>query len=196
MRKLGPSLLAATALAAGAVALTGCATKEYVRDQVAVVDTKVQANQTQLQSHEAHLNQLDRNTQEALARADAAGKLAEGKFLYSVVLSDDGVKFPVAGTRLSAEAQTRLSELAQKLKAENKNVYLEIQGHTDATGSPRVNMQVGEARAEAVRLFMNKQGVALNRMSTISYGAESPVASDKTRSGRAQNRRVVVVVLA
>jgi outer membrane protein OmpA-like peptidoglycan-associated protein len=196
MRKLGPSFLAATVLATGAVALTGCATKEYVRDQVAVVDTKVQANQTQLQTHEAHLNQLDRNTQEALARAEAAGKLAEGKVLYTVVLSDDGVKFPVAGTQLSPEAQTRLTDLAQKLKADNKNVYLEIQGHTDATGSAQVNMRVGEERAEAVRRFMNQQGVALNRMSTISYGADSPVASDKTRAGRAQNRRVVVVVLA
>jgi len=196
MRRLGHSPLAAAVLATGAVALAGCATKSYVRDQVAVVDTKVQANQAQLQTHEAHLTQLDRNTQEALDRANAAGKLAEGKFLYSVVLSDDGIKFPVAGTQLSPEAQTRLADLAQKLKADNKNVYLEIQGHTDATGSPGINMRVGEERAEAVRLFMNKQGVALNRMATISYGAESPVASDKTRAGRAQNRRVVVVVLA
>ena len=57
-------------------------------------------------------------------------------------------------------------------------------------------MRLGEARAEAVRLFMNQQGVALNRMSTISYGDSSPVASNKTRDGRAQNRRVVVIVLS
>ena len=58
-----------------------------------------------------------------------------------------------------------------------------------------MNQRLGEERADAVRLFLNQQGVALNRMSTISYGDSSPVASNKTRAGRAQNRRVVVVVL-
>ena len=84
----------------------------------------------------------------------------------------------------------------QKLKADNKNVYLEIQGHTDSTGSKSGNMRLGEERAEAVRLFMNQQGVPLNRMSTISYGDAAPVAPNTTREGRAQNRRVVLVVLA
>ena len=126
----------------------------------------------------------------------AAGKLAEGKFLYSMVLSDDSVKFPADGTQLSSEAQTRLQDFVQKLKGDNKNVYLEIQGHTDATGPKQVNLKLGEERAEAVRRFMNEQGVALNRMATISYGPDQPVASNKTRAGRAQNRRVVVIVLA
>jgi peptidoglycan-associated lipoprotein len=57
-------------------------------------------------------------------------------------------------------------------------------------------MKLGEQRAEAVRLFMNKQGVPLNRMSTISYGADQPVAPNNNRQGRAQNRRVVLVVMA
>jgi outer membrane protein OmpA-like peptidoglycan-associated protein len=87
-------------------------------------------------------------------------------------------------------------EFAQKLKTDNKNVYLEIQGHTDASGPPAVNRRLGEERAEAVRRFLNQQGVALNRMATISYGEDAPVAPNDTRAGRAQNRRVVVVVLS
>ena len=126
----------------------------------------------------------------------SAGKLAEGKFLYTMVLQDDGVKFKTAKYQLSPEDQARLTDFANKLKADNKNVYMEIQGHTDATGSKDYNMRLGEARAEAVRLFLNEQGVALNRLSTISYGDAAPVASNKTRDGRAQNRRVVIVVLA
>ena len=102
-----------------------------------------------------------------------------------MVLSDDSVKFPAAGSELSAEAKTRLMDFVQKLKGDNKNVYLEIQGHTDSTGSKSANMRLGEARAEAVRLFMNQQGVALNRMSTISYGGTSPAAPNKTKAGRA-----------
>jgi outer membrane protein OmpA-like peptidoglycan-associated protein len=113
-----------------------------------------------------------------------------------MVLSDDSVKFPVDGSQLSPEAQTRLQDLAQKLKTENKNVYLEIQGHTDSTGPKTVNERLGEQRAEAVRRFMNEQGVPLNRMATISYGQDAPVAPNTTRQGRAQNRRVVVIVMA
>jgi outer membrane protein OmpA-like peptidoglycan-associated protein len=203
MRKTKPLALAVTALAVGALSLGGCATKGFVREQVGSVDSKLQTTQGEvaaqgstLQAQQAHLGQLDQNTREALERAEAAGKLAEGKFLYSMVLSDDSVKFPVDGSKLSAEAQTRLMDFVQKLKSDNKNVYVEIQGHTDATGSKAANMRLGEARAEAVRLFMNQQGVPLNRMSTISYGDQSPVAPNNTRQGRAQNRRVVVIVLA
>jgi outer membrane protein OmpA-like peptidoglycan-associated protein len=184
------------AIIIGSVSMSGCATKQYVNQNIAVEDQKVTANQARLDQHDAKLADLDRTSREALARAEAAGKLAEGKFLYSMVLSDDSVKFPVSNSELSPEAQTRLMDFVQKLKTDDKNVYLEIQGHTDSTGSKPGNMKLGEERAEAVRLFMNRQGVPLNRMSTISYGEDAPVAPNATRAGRAQNRRVVVIVMA
>ena len=196
MNTLRPSVIAIGILAAASLALGGCATEKFVRTQVGAVDTKVQAQQTALQAHDARLAQLDRTSREAFERADAAGKLAEGKFLYTMVLSDDSLKFSASGAQLTPEAQARLLELVEKLKGENKNVFLEIQGHTDNTGSKPGNMRLGQDRAEAVRLFMNRAGVALNRMSTISYGGEVPAAANSTRAGRSQNRRVVVVVLA
>jgi peptidoglycan-associated lipoprotein len=170
------------------LSLSACATEDYVNQHVATV-------QGEVNSQGAQLATADQRSQEALNRAQAAGKLAEGKFLYSMVLSDDSVKFPVDGSQLSPEAETRLQDFVQKLKTDNRNVYLEVQGHTDATGTPDINMKLGEARAEAVRLFMNQNGVALNRMSTISYGATAPVAPNNTRAGRAQNRRVVLIVM-
>jgi outer membrane protein OmpA-like peptidoglycan-associated protein len=179
----------ATAALLTAAGMSGCATKGFVREQVAVVDTRVSGVDT-------HVTQVEGTAREALDRATAAGKLAEGKFLYQVVLSDDSVKFPTNVHELSPEAQARLTELAERLKTENKNVYLEIQGHTDATGAPDYNERLGEERAEAVRRFLNAQGVALNRMSTISYGKDSPVAPNDTREGRAQNRRVAIVVMS
>ena len=178
-----------SAVMLGAAGLSGCATQDYV-------DKKVAVQSTRLDQDDAHLANLDQNTREALDRATAAGKLAEGKFLYQMVLSDDSVKFPVDGSQLSPEAQTRLADFVQKLKTDNKNVYLEIQGHTDSTGSKAFNMHLGAERSEAVRLFMNEQGVPLNRMATISYGDTVPVAPNNTREGRAQNRRVVVIVMA
>ncbi len=161
---------------------TACATKDYVNEQVAVVDTRV--------------TQVDGTAREALDRATKAQKLAEGKFLYQVVLSDDSVKFPTDEHALSPEAEARLGELAQRLAGENRNVYLEIQGFTDSTGDMGYNEKLGEARAEAVRRYLNKSGVALNRMATISYGEDQPVADNGTPEGRAQNRRVTIVVLS
>ena len=195
MHTLRPAVLA-TAMALSAISLGGCATKDFVREQVAAEDTKVQAQQTQLGQHETRLGQLDQATKDALDRATAAGKLAEGKFLYSMVLSDDSVKFRNDSAKLSPEAQQRLTDFADKLKNDNRNVYLEIQGHTDSRGKDALNVRLGEERAEAVRLFMNQHGVPLNRMATISYGKQDPVANNKTREGRAQNRRVVLIVMS
>jgi outer membrane protein OmpA-like peptidoglycan-associated protein len=192
MQRVKPAIFS-TVVAVAAVSLGGCATKDYVNQQVSAEDSKVQTNQSQT---DQHLSQLDQSTKDALDRATAAGKLAEGKFLYSMVLSDDSVKFPVDSSKLSPEAQQRLSDFADKLKSDNRNVYLEIQGHTDAKGPDSINTRLGEERAEAVRLFMNQHGVPLNRMATISYGKQDPVDSNKTRHGRAENRRVVLVVMA
>ena len=194
------------ALLLGILGLTGCASKQYVGEEVSKrsastekrineVESQVEATQTKVKQHDVKLAELDKSTREALERAQAAGKLAEGKFVYSLVLSDDAVKIPVNKHELSKEAEVKLAEFAGRLKAENRNVYLEIQGHTDATGPAQFNYKLGEARAEAVRRCLNKQGIALNRMSTISYGKEEPVDSNKTKEGRAKNRRVVVVVL-
>jgi len=181
---------------ASTLSLGACATKDYVDKHVAPVQAQVTDVQGHQQAQDQQLSQLDQTTRDAMQRAEAANKLAEGKFLYSMVLSDDSVKFPVDGSKLSPEAQTRLMDFISKLKSDNKNVYLEIQGHTDATGPKPLNERLGEQRAEAVRLFMNQQGVPLNRMATISYGPDVPVAPNTTREGRAQNRRVVLIVMA
>ena len=182
------ALLTGSLLALG-LAVSGCASHKFVRENLAVVDARV--DQT-----DANVTQVAGTAGEALNRANAAHKLAEGKFLYELVLSDDSVKFPVNADQLSPEAEQRLAELAQRLKSENRNVYLEIQGHTDARGDERYNRQLGEQRAEAVRRTLSQQGIALNRMATISYGEAAPVAPNDTAEGRAQNRRVAIVVLS
>ena len=179
-------MMVAAALVMGGLTVSGCATKKYVNTQVGAVNERVN-------TQGAQIGELDKTSKEALDRAIAAGKLAEGKFQYALVLSDDSVKFPVNAANLSPEAEQRLGEFAEKLKADNKNVYLEIQGHTDNSGSPNYNNELGEKRAEAVRRFLSQRGVALNRMATISYGEDAPVAPNETREGRAQNRRVEIV---
>jgi len=207
MKKRPGIWIAGGALLLGTFGLGGCATKRYVGDEVSKssaaseksineVETQVESAQSKIRDHDTRITELDKSTRDALERAQAAGKLAEGKFVYSLVLSDDAVKFPTSKWALSKEAEAKLSEFADKLKSENKNVYLEIQGHTDGTGSSMINYRLGEERAEAVRRYLNKAGIALNRMSTISYGEDEPVAPNKTKQGCSKNRRVVVIVLA
>ena len=191
-----PKVLVAGAMLLGVASLGGCATKKYVNEQVSAVDTRVSDVSTRVGQHDTQIATLDTNTKEALQRAEAAGKLAEGKFVYSEVLSDDSMKFGVSKATLSPEAQARLDAFVEKLKTDNRNVYVEVQGHTDATGSKDVNYRLGEQRAEVVRRYLNQHGVALNRIGTISYGADAPVAPNNNRAGRSANRRVVLIVLA
>ncbi len=208
----------ALAVLVGGVALalgvSGCATKTYVQDQVGQAskasDAKVGEVQKQVEATQmdvaalktsdgeqnTKLVQLSDTARDALTRAQEAGKLAKGKFLYEVTLTDDAVKFGLNRSELSAPAKAALDAFAEKIRTENKNVYVEIQGHTDATGSAAYNLKLGQARAEAVMRYLNMQhGFPLHRMNAISYGAAKPIADNKTKEGRAQNRRVTLVVL-
>jgi peptidoglycan-associated lipoprotein len=189
MRDRKSAVLVVGVMVASSLALGGCATKKFVRKEVAPVTARVDGHETRIQT-------VDGAAKDALARAEAAGKLAEGKFLYSMVLNDDGVKFGFDKWELTPDGEAKLNELATRLKAENKNVYIEIQGHTDGVGKANYNEQLGQERAEAVQRYLNAQGVPLNRINVISYGENSPVAPNNTRDGRAQNRRVAIIVLA
>ena len=74
---------------------------------------------------------------------------------------------------------------------------LEIEGYTDDIGAKEINEKLGLARAEAVKKYLyTKHQIPLFKMNVISYGSENPVASNKTKEGRAQNRRVVIKILA
>ena len=130
----------------------------------------------------------------ALTTAQAAQKTADGKFIYETVLTDETIRFDLASVTLNAAAKQRIVEIAGQLKAKNRNVFIEIEGHTDSVGSADRNEVVGLRRAENVRTFFSEQGVALNRMSTISRGERAPVASNQTTQGQAANRRVVLLM--
>jgi len=181
---------------------TGCATKKFVGrevtrvdDRVSGVETQVEQAQVRLQDHDVRIDANSRTAKDALDRAIAAGKLAEGKLLYETVLTDEKVKFGFNQKKLSPEAQAALDEFASQVKSENKNVYIEIQGHTDGVGIDGYNEQLGQARADTARFYLAKHGIPLHRMNSISYGETAPIADNESREGRAQNRRVVLVVL-
>jgi peptidoglycan-associated lipoprotein len=211
------SLILLTVLVAVPLVMTGCATKKYVQGETQAVasrvddvEAQVEENQTRLDSHEQQINQVDskaegasheameasKTAKEALQRAQEAGKLAKGKLLYEEVLTDNDVKFGFESATLSDSAKAAIDQFAQRLKAENTGVYIEIQGHTDSTGPEDYNRMLGLQRAEAVMRYLNSaHDFPLHRMNVISYGESEPIADNNTREGRAQNRRVSLVVL-
>jgi len=207
---------AAVTVTVVAVVSLGCASKGFVRDELGAVNTRVdevenqvEVNQTEIVENEQDIRAAEeelarqqevlanasQTAREAYDRAVAAGELAEGKFLYEVALTDDKVRFGFDEAELSEEAHSALDEFAGRLREENRNVYVEVQGHTDTIGSEEYNFALGLTRAEAVRRYLNLRGLPLHRLAVISYGETEPVADEGTRDGRAQNRRVVLVVL-
>jgi peptidoglycan-associated lipoprotein len=122
---------------------------------------------------------------------------ASKRLVYEVVLSEDSGNFKFGKTTLPDEAKAKIDEMVAQIKQDPKNIYLEIEGHTDNVGAPKTNEQIGMARAEAVKRYLYEQyQIPLHKMNVISYGEEKPVAPNKTKAGRAQNRRVVIKVLA
>jgi len=182
-------------LAILAVSATGCASRSYVDERMAALESRQAAQGERLDSQQQRIEELNVTSQQALDRAVDAGVLARGQFLYSVVLTDAGVTFSSDDSALSSSSEDHLNSLADSLMEDNRSVYLEIQGHTDSAGAEDYNQQLGLARADAVRGFLHEQGVALDRMATISYGEAAPIADNGTTAGRAQNRRVEIVVL-
>jgi len=133
---------------------------------------------------------------EASSRVDTIDR-ASKRLVYEVVLSEDQGNFKFGKTTLPDEAKQKIDEMVAQLKQDPKNVFLEIEGHTDGVGDKVVNEKVGLARAEAVKRYLYEQyQIPLHKMNVISYGKDKPIAPNKTKAGRAQNRRVVIKVLA
>src|SRR4051812_48635024 len=133
---------------------------------------------------------------EANTKFDAIDK-ASKRLVYEVVLSEDQGNFKFGKTVLPDEAKQKIDEMVAQMKQDPKNIYLEIEGHTDNVGDKVTNERIGLARADAVKRYLYEQyQIPLHKMNVISYGEEKPVAPNKTKAGRAQNRRVVIKVLA
>ena len=196
------------------MALAGCAKKSYVQREVGEVNKKVDAvsaevekTQQRVQQNEVRIDAVDKSAQSgigeakgsaaaAMSKAQDAEKVAKGKLIYTVTLSNDKVRFPVNKAEISDEAKAMIDEAVEPLVKANRGVYFEIEGHTDSTGDAAYNFKLGEERAMAVRDYIaKKHAIALSRLSVISYGEEKPVADNKTKEDRAQNRRVVIRIL-
>ena len=214
--------IAAVSIMAGAG--TACATKKFVRGQVDEVNGKVEtlgqsleATQQQTKENAGRITQVDQKADQANAAAttaqnsatqarsaadNAAAKAAavdaaSKRLIFQVVINDAQGNFKLGKADLPDDVRAKLDELANKLKADPEGNYIEIEGHTDNTGTKPANDKLGLARAENVKRYLYETyQIPLHKINVISYGEEKPVAPNTNRDGRAQNRRVVIKVLA
>ncbi len=219
------NVISATALLAVAtVVLPACATKGFVRNQVGELNGKVETmsksleeTQERTRNNEGRINDVDQKALAAQSSARAAGDAASAadaralkagtkadeldkaskRLVYTVVLSDEEGNFQFGKPTLPEQAKAKIDELVNQLKSNPQGAYFEIEGHTDSTGPKDWNEKLGLERAESVKRYLYEQHqIPLHKINVISYGPEKPVAPNTTKVGRAQNRRVVIKVLA
>ncbi|MBB1268134.1 OmpA family protein [Shewanella sp. SR44-3] len=112
----------------------------------------------------------------------------------SIILNmPNDVTFGVDETVLSSRAQSVLSSVALVAK-EYSDTRLNITGYTDSTGSESYNLRLSQVRANEVGQYLMLQKVAANRVSSFGRGEASPVADNGSPAGRAQNRRVEIIL--
>jgi peptidoglycan-associated lipoprotein len=195
-----------------------------VNSKVDTLSGTVEETQSRTKANEGRIGEVDQKAEmagksaaEARSAADAAAMAAKAanekaaaveakagaietasrRLVYEVTLSEDQGNFKFGKTTLPDEAKARIDEVINQLKADPKGVYIEIEGHTDNVGAKETNEQIGMERAENVKRYIYEQHqVPLHKINVISYGEDKPVAPNKTRAGRAQNRRVVIRVLS
>ncbi|MGD8368354.1 MAG: OmpA family protein [Desulfobacterales bacterium] len=186
-----------------ALAFSGCAGVKEQEARIGAIEQRLDAVDSDLAAlkrsdaaQEAQLARLSESAQEALARAKENGELVKGHFLYELRFSDNNVKFAFDKKTLSDEAKNFLDLFAARLKDENRNVFIEIQGRTDNVGPEKYNLALGKWRANMVlRYLHDSAGIPLHRMRAISFGEDKPIADNGTAEGRAQNRTVVLMVM-
>jgi len=198
-----------------------------VNSKVDTLSTTLEQTQGRLQQDEAKIGQVDQKAeaagqaaQQAQNAANAAGQAARQvntrvdqvsaqttavekdvagvkKLIFEVTLSEAQGNFDFGKSELPDAAKARIDQVVSQLKTDPKNVFIEIEGHTDNVGSEQGNYELGLKRAEAVKryLYMQHQ-VPLHKINTVSYGETRPVAPNTTKAGRAKNRRIVVRVVA
>jgi len=232
---------------AGVLALSGCATKKYVRQQVGALEPKIAEVSTATKENAERIDAVDRRAQQGIQTATQAAQTAQtaaqtadtkatqagtaaqaadtraGQAQTAAQTAQQGVTqattrittvenriasldvytpsqpqtvtFKLNQATLSDDAKSNLDMIASQVAGQRSGYQIEIQGFTDSTGSENYNINLSQRRAESVLRYLVSKNVPLYRITIVGLGTMSPVADNKTKTGRDQNRRAEVRIL-
>jgi OOP family OmpA-OmpF porin len=210
----------------GALLVTSCATKKYVKQQIDPLTGKVAEVEAISKKNSQDIRDVDSRAQAGIQAASQKADAADSKAtlagqkadaaqstadqiarnvkgvesrlgnLDSFKLTDTvEVNFETNRYNLDVEAKAKLDALAAKVKDQRAFVF-EIEGFTDGRGTEMYNLELSQKRAETVKRYLASNGnIPLFRMSIIGVGKDKPVDDNKTKEGRARNRRVEIRLL-
>lgn len=187
---------------------------QHVRDQLARVRAELDAQGSVLDERTKALTEqeqeLQRRMQELQAERAARMKAEEAAAAAiasleriaqvkeeargTVITLSGAVLFQTGKSDLLPIAENRLDAVAEALKSQHDDTAIVVEGHTDSRGSRQQNLELSQARADSVRAYLVRKGVAPDRIKSVGKGEDQPIATNNTPDGRANNRRVEIVL--
>jgi outer membrane protein OmpA-like peptidoglycan-associated protein len=162
-------------------------------DNLANARKEIASQQTRLQKSEAELEKAKQTAAAAMASLSKIAQVKEEQ--RGVVITLDGqVLFVTGKAELLPIARDRLNQVAQSLKELDDDKLVSIDGYTDSRGADDMNMKLSQDRANAVKDYLVSQGVKAEKIRATGRGEANPIASNETAEGRANNRRVEIVI--
>lgn len=181
-----------------AILVAGCGVnKEYLEGQIAASEGRTAAQVATLSdktdANAAEVARLKTLAGELSAKTDMAINQAKGFENYQIIWSGV-INFDFDSWDVTATGEQILSEAGVKMEQHPESL-IEVEGHTDGTGSSKYNMMLGEQRANAAKGFLAERfGISLYRMFVISYGKTKPASLPDERESASKNRRVTLKV--
>jgi outer membrane protein OmpA-like peptidoglycan-associated protein len=226
---------------------TGCATKKYVRQQVAAVDNRVSQLASTVQENSERLDATDTRARQGISdaasaraaanaaqaaanqanqaaqasqsaasaaqsSADTANQSAQSANARIATLDSQftafqgnndryvagpvtTVMFKVGRAELTKDAMKTLDDVVGPISGLEQGYLVEVQGYTSSEGAETMNVRLSQERSESVQRYLVSKGAPITRIAIVGLGAANPIADNKTRSGREQNRRAEIRVL-
>lgn len=171
---------------------TATSTAEGLSKEVNQKDRELASTGEKLQDERSKRIAAEKKAQDALNRLAAFATVKE-EARGLVITLPGGVLFETNKATLLGTAEERLNQVADALIAD-RDATIVIEGHTDSQGNDAINDKLSKDRADSVRDYLLKRGVAADRLSSVGKGSKSPIADNKSPEGRANNRRVEIIV--
>jgi outer membrane protein OmpA-like peptidoglycan-associated protein len=166
---------------------------EAARQQIQGTNAQLTQEQQRRMQEEQRRIEAEKRAQQAMQDLASVAAVKEESRGTVITLSGE-VLFESGKAELRPVATAKLAQVADALTTNDPNSQIHVEGHTDSQGSQKFNEKLSQDRAEAVRQFLLSRGVAADRVRAQGLGPSRPIADNKSPEGRANNRRVEIVV--